>query len=159
MIQDKQTITIAASPEAIWSRITDLEQAYSYEHEKVQITSDDKSFKDGMRFQEKERIGGILAEVDAEIFDVVPNQQYQFKGKAIYHYLGMKIPIEEGGKFSIESAGDQSTLSLEAWGYFPDNLYGKIIEFVAKHILNIPKSLARHNLGELNEFKQALELS
>jgi hypothetical protein len=36
-----------------------------------------------MRFQERERIGGILAEVDAEIFDVVPNHQYQFKGEVV----------------------------------------------------------------------------
>ena len=159
MFSDKHSVIINASAETIWKQITDLESGYAYEHESVEVISADKTFKDGLRFREKERIGGVLAVVEAEVFDVIENRQYCFRGEAQYHHLGLTIPVQEGGRFTIEPVKDQSRLSLEARGELPKTLFGRIVELYATKLLKIDEALARHNVGELTDFKRKIEQS
>jgi len=118
MIQDQQSTLIEAPPEVVWKTISDFENSYVFEHEDVEILSDDKTLRDGLRFTEKERIGGILASVEAEVFDVVPNSRYSFRGHADYHFSGLKIPIEQGGGFpEIPKGADPFTVKIESNGF------------------------------------------
>lgn len=130
MIKDAQSITIEAPPETVWEQITNLEGGYKFEHEEVRVVSDDKRFQDGLRFTEKERIGGILAEVEAANYDVMPNRQYRFRGNAVYHHLGLKTPLEQGETFSLRPDGDATTLTLESWGGSPTRSLGRYQNFM-----------------------------
>jgi len=159
MIKDRQSIIIEATPEVVWRTISDFENSYVFEHENVRILSDNKTLRNGLRFTEKEKIGGILASVEAEVFDVVPNSKYSFKGDAKYHFMGLKIPVKQGGTFEIHAREDHSELTMEVWGQFQNNLLGKLAEFFSKQFLNIEAAVAKHDAGELQDFKRVIENS
>ena len=155
--ETKASLFIKASPEAIWEYASDFEGHWTHGHEGVKVVSEEKDLKDGLVYEEEERIGRLFVETRAEIYDVIPNRQFKWKGRAVYHFLGLTVPIVQGGTFLLEPMEGGTKASHNVWGDFSNTRWGSFIKWFAFNILNIERSVYKQAFGELQEFKDGVE--
>lgn len=163
-IDTTQAIAIHSSPEAIWAQVQDFEGFWERSnpeaHAGTQVLSIPKQpLRNGLQFVQKERVGGITGELEAEVYDVKPNCRFRWRATATYECLGLALTLPEGGTFRIEPSteGDHVCVSHRVYGAFPDTVWGRAIGWILVCLLDADLDAAQHTYVELAYLKEILE--
>ncbi|MGS4947546.1 hypothetical protein ACVDG3_18880 [Meridianimarinicoccus sp. RP-17] len=165
-----QTVDVSAStmidaPRAeIWRVASDFEGAFEDSnpaHRGTTVLSDPKApLRDGLRFRQEEYVGGLRGVLEAELFDVYPQERFGWRAETDYTLWGLPVAtVEEGGIFRIEESreGDGFRVSHRVWGDFPDTFYGRVLSWVSVALLDMETDAERHTRVELEYFERQLE--
>lgn len=161
-VDTTQAVFIDASREAIWQMASDFEGAFEDSnpaHKGTEILSEPKQpFRDSLRFSQKKMVGGITAELDGIVYDLNDKQSFRWKAKTVYHFLGMKIPVDKGGTFRIEETNQNGyRVSHRGYGNFNDSFGGRTLSWLMVSCFGMLQSAAEHTIVELEYFKEKLE--
>lgn len=161
-VDTTQSVIIEADREDIWEIAIDFEGAFENSnpaHRGTEILSEPKQpFRDSLRFYQKEKVGGITAELDGTVYDVNESRSFRWKAKTIYYFLGMEIPVDERGTFRIEETTDKGyRVSHRIYGNFKDTFGGRTLSWLMVSCFGMLQSAAEHTLVELEYFKEQLE--
>ena len=125
------------------------------------MLSDPKApLRDGLRFRQEEYVGGLRGVLEAELFDVYPQERFGWRAETDYTLWGLPVAtVEEGGIFRIEESrqGDGFRVSHRVWGDFPDTFYGRVLSWVSVALLDMESDAERHTRVELEYFERQLE--
>lgn len=161
MLSFTESVTIAASPGVIWTHLVDFERwwvASNPEHIRLEILSPDKSVVEGTQIDFEERVAGVRAVAKGRIVSLHPRVEATWEGRAVYHYLGIRIPIHEGVKWRLAGMGrDLTIISASVWAEFPGGPIGGLLEWHAKKHLDILERDREHMRQELNYLKDVVE--
>jgi hypothetical protein len=165
-----QTVDVSAStmidaPRAeIWRVASDFEGAFEDSnpaHRGTTVLSDPETpLRDGLRFRQEEYVGGLRGVLEAELFDVYPQERFGWRAETDYTLWGLPVAtVEEGGIFRIEESreGDGFRVSHRVWGDFPDTFYGRVLSWVSVALLDMETDAERHTRVELEYFERQLE--
>lgn len=165
-----QTVDVSAStmidaPRAeIWRMASDFEGAFEDSnpaHRGTTVLSTPKTpLRDGLRFRQEEYVGGVRGALDADLFDVYPQERFGWRAETDYTLWGLPIvTVQEGGIFRIEESreGDGFRVSHRVWGDFPDTFYGRVLSWVSVALLDMETDAERHTRVELEYFERQLE--
>jgi hypothetical protein len=161
-VTDESSITIRASPEAIWEFAHKPENwtaSNPTEHYGLQYDSADNLPHQGVSFVQKESVAGMYAELHGRFhYMKVPRLAF-WSGTATYPVLGglMKIRIPEGGVLRLEAVEDGTRFSHNVYMDFPDSWRGKLVLWFFEKRLNGRQALHDHAYRELVFFKENLE--
>lgn len=159
MFEITPEIEIDAPPETVWDYLVDVEEWWvdsNPEHSSLEIVSDDEDLKEGTRIRVREKIAGIPGEAEGEVTEFVPNDHFTWEADAVYRYLGLTFSATEGVKWSVKSE-EKTELSAHVWAEFPDTLFGKVLEWYFKNVLNGVEKDYEHAMEELVYIKEQIE--
>lgn len=160
MFSFTESVTITASPGVIWANLVDLERwwaASSADHIRLEILSEDKSLATGTPVNFEERVAGIRAEAKGRIVWLHAGSAARWEGTALYHWMGLKIPIDEGVEWHIAGLGEMAIVSASVWAYFPKGLWGGMVRWYAMTVLKIERRDREHTRRELEYLKGMVE--
>ncbi len=160
MFSYTESVTIAASPGSIWTQFVDLERwwsASSADHVRVEILSANKRVALGARMDLEEHIGAIRSEAKTRVVSMNEGVGARWEGTAVYHYLGFRIPVEEGVEWHIAGMGELAIVSVRVWVYFPSGLAGRMVEWFATRFLKVEAIREGHSRQELESLKRLIE--
>lgn len=158
-----ESVNIHASAEQIWEFASDFERNWedsNPEHDGTRVLSDPKyPLRDGLRFWQRERVGGIVGELNAELYDVEPNRKFRWYPDVVYKLWGLKLRFPEGGTFRIEptSEPDVVRVSHHVWGDLPDSILIRVLGWLLINLFDIDRAAAQHTRMELEYFKSQIE--
>lgn len=158
-----ESVDIHAPAEQIWEFISDFEGNWedsNPEHDGTLVLSDPKyPLRNGLRFWQRERVGGIVGELNAEIHDVEPNRKFRWDADVVYRLWGLQISFTEGGTFRIEPTSKRETVhvSHRVWGDLPNSIPGRMLSWLLVNFFDIDRAAAHHTLVELEYFKSQIE--
>jgi hypothetical protein len=161
-ITDESSITIHASPEAIWEFAHKPENwtaSNPTEHFGLRYNSPDNLPHQGVEFVQKESVAGMYAELHGRFhYMKVPGLAF-WSGTATYPLLGglLKVRIAEGGVLRLEAVGDDTRFSHNVYMDFPDSWWGRLVLWYFDNRLNGRQALHDHAYRELVFFKANLE--
>ena len=148
----------------IWRFASDFEGAFEDSnpaHRGTTVLSDPKApLRDGLRFRQEEYVGGLRGVLEAELFDVYPQERFGWRAETDYTLWGLPVAtVEEGGIFRSEESrqGDGFRVSHRVWGDFPDTFYGRVLSWVSVALLDMETDAERHTRVELEYFERQLE--
>lgn len=161
MLSFTESVTMGACPDAIWTHLVDLERwwvASNPEHILLEIQAADKSVVEGTEIHFEERVGGVRAVARGRIVSMHPGVEATWEGEAVYHYLGLRIPVNEGVKWRLAAMSrDLTIVSASVWAEFPRGLPGGLLEWHAKRHLKIEERDREHTRRELHYLKDLVE--
>lgn len=164
-VDTTQSVTIDVPAEDIWSMASDLENNWepsNPEHDGTWVIGEPKQpVYDGMRFFQREQVGGVTGELDGVVYDVETNRRFSWRADTIYTLWGLRVQIEEGGTFRIEptTQDDGMLVSHRVYGEFPDTIFGRALGWNLVNVFDMDVAAARHTRVELEYFKAKLENS
>lgn len=157
-------VIIDATRKDIWNYLSDFEGHWEKSnpdiHLGTQVLSTPKQpLRDGLRFYQKEKIGGVVGELNAELYDVNNQHSFRWRADTTYYLLGMSYDIQEGGTVRIESTNQNTGLRLShrVRGTFPDTLAGRLLGWWMLNVFSLREDMTHHTQIELNYFKQIIE--
>lgn len=162
-IDETESVTVRAAAEDVWAFISDFEGNWedsNPEHDGTRVLTDPKRpLRDGLRFWQRERVGGIVGEFEAELYDVEPNRKFRWRGDVTYSVWGANISFPEGGTFRVEPTSDPDAVrvSHRIWGRLPGGPSGRVLSWILVNLFDIDRAAARHTLVELEYFKSHIE--
>lgn len=163
-IDTTQAVEVQAAPETIWAQIQDFEGFWERSNPEVHagtrvLSNPKQPLRNGLRFYQKEQVGGVTGELDAEVYDVEPNRRFRWRTKADYRLLGLRITIPEGGTFRVEpdSKGERVRVSHRVYGEFPDTVWGRSLGWILVSVFDADLDAAQHTRVELMYLKETLE--
>ena len=156
------SIFIKNTPEAIYNYITapaNWSASNPEEHFGLKYIGEDERPKTGTQFHQKEKVGGLYADLRGHFLYVDVPRIGVWRGVATYRFLGglIKYRIPEGGVIKLEKAKDGTKLSHDYYMDFPDTLFGKLVVWYFKKRRNGEKAAYDHGFKELVYFKEQLE--
>lgn len=161
MLSFTESVTIAASPDGIWTHLVDFERwwvASHPDHIGVKFPSGSTSVTMGTEIDFEERVGGIRSVATGRIVSAQPGVEATWEGTAVYSYLGLKFAMETGLKWRLaRMTGELTMVSASAWAVFPDSLAGRLLHWHAKKHLHMLERDRAHMQRELNALKDVVE--
>lgn len=160
MFQFTESIAIASRPDEIWETLADIEKWWppsNPEHISIDVRYDGKPVDAGTEVHFEERIAGIKGKASGSITKWKPGREATWEGAALYRYYGVPVRIREGVSWAVESAGGVSTLSTTVWARFPENLFGRLVEWYSVRVLNVIDRDKEHARRELEYLKSVIE--
>jgi hypothetical protein len=155
-------ITINSTAEAIWDYASDPANwtaSNPEEHFGLRYSSKDKRPGTGVEFHQRESVAGIYADLRGRFLYVERPRIAVWAGTAVYRLLGglVRIRIPEGGVVRAEETTGGMRLSHDVYMDFPNSLWGKLLAWMFKKVLNGPDKVYNHSYKELVFFKEQLE--
>lgn len=160
MFEFTEEVSIRATPESLWSRLSDLESWWlksNPEHIALDIRSPDKQIAVGTEIAFEERVAGITAWAFGTVTSFIPGVAATWEGVANYRHCGFRLAIQEGVTWRIEPNTDNSTLSAHVWARFPPGAFGRFLEGYSTRILHVIEHDRKHARCELEYLKQLIE--
>ena len=160
MFEFTETVSIRATAESVWSRLSDVESWWrksNPEHISLEIGSPDKRVAAGTEIAFEELVAGITARASGTVTSLIPDVAATWEGMANYRYCGFRLAIQEGVTWSIEPDMDSSILSAHVWARFPAGAFGRVLEWNSVHILHIIEHDRKHARCELEYLKRVIE--
>jgi len=163
MLLKKHTeIIIDADPEKIWDYANDPKNwtaSNPEEHRGLKFFNSENRPVTGTEFYQKEYVARIYADLRGQI--LYANRPYvcAWTGVAKYKILGGLINprIPEGGLVKIEKTQKGNKLTHDVFMDFPDTIFGKLMLWFFRKILNGDEAVYNHTNKELIFFKNKLE--
>lgn len=161
-VTDESSITIQASPEAIWEYAHKPENwtaSNPTEHFGLRYDSPDNLPHQGVDFVQKESVAGMYAELHGRFHYMdVPKLAF-WSGTATYPLLGglVQVRIPEGGVLRLQAVEDGTHFSHNVYIDFPDSWWGRLVLWFFEKRLNGRQALHDHAYRELVFFKENLE--
>lgn len=161
LLKVTNTTKVAARPAEAWELLQDFEGVWeesnpAHRGTKV-LTEPKRPLRDGLRWWQREKVGFLTGEFTAELSDVVPTRRFRWRAEAEYRLPGFRIPVRQGGTFEIVPREGGCELRHHIWGKFRQDVWGRALEFIARHFLRERWAMSRHNQQELDYFKRRLE--
>lgn len=161
MLSFTELVTISARPDAVWSRLVELERwwvASNPEHVWLEILSPDKKVVEGTEIRFEERVAGVRAVAEGRVVSLREGVEATWQGRAVYRYLGMKIPIMEVVQWRVASmSADLTILSASVSAEFPRGVLGRVLEWYAKTLTDLEQRDREHTRRELRYLKELVE--
>lgn len=160
MFEFTEAVSIRATAENVWSRLSDLGSWWlesNPEHISLEIGSPDKRVAVGTEIAFKERVAGIKASASGTVISLMPGVAATWEGAAKYRHLGFDLTIHEGVTWRIEPNMSNSTLSAHVWARFPAGAFGRFVEWYSTCILHVIDLDRRHARRELEYLKHLIE--
>jgi len=161
MFEIKAKTVINAPLEKVWEFMKNVKgwwPSSNPQHIDMQILSQDEEIKKGTQIKLKEKIAGVPGEAVGEISDFVDMQKVTWQSRnAVYSLYGVKVVVEEGVTWSLESGENGVELSARVWARFPDTFKGRAMEWVFKNILDGERKDYEHAKKELEYIKDKVE--
>lgn len=161
MLAFTESVTMGACPEAIWTRLVDLERwwvASNPEHILVEIESADKKVVEGTEIHFEERVAGVRAVARGRIVSMHPGVEAAWEGEAVFHYPGLRVLVNEGVKWRLAAVSrDLTIVSANVWAEFPSGLLGGVLEWHAKRLRKMEEREREHTRRELHYLKEWVE--
>ena len=155
------TIRIAASPEIVWEYLVDIEEWWvksNPEHESLEILSTTDRIAEGTHIEVRERIAGVPGVARGEITELVPEQRITWEAPgARYRYFSIPLHVSEGVTWEVSPDDGGSELTARVWASFPDSLWGRVVEWSFKHVVDGVERDYEHAMRELEYVKRAVE--
>ncbi|OFB37031.1 hypothetical protein BA059_21030 [Mycolicibacterium sp. (ex Dasyatis americana)] len=162
MFEFTETITIDASPSAVWDVMIDLEDWWppsNPEHESLERL-DDRGIEVGAQIRIREKVAGIPCVADGEITRVDPMSAVTWEARAQYKWWGVPVPIGEGVTWRIQPGDQDATqVSAHVWATYPRGLFGRFVGFVFTRLLDGIEKDREHARTELRYLKRVIEAS
>jgi uncharacterized protein YndB with AHSA1/START domain len=154
-----ESVVIAATPQRVWEHLTNFRnyESAEYGHGPVRLLTDDPAIHPGLEWEETEKIGPTHSVFHGKVIDVADGRGYTWEGTAKYSVLGPSVTIRQGGTFTIEPQGSETRLAHRVWTEFPETMRGRIAEWAADHVLNMPAVATRYIRAQLEHFKKNIE--
>lgn len=152
MFEFTEAVSIGATAESVWSRLSDLESWWlpSYpEHIVLDIRSPGKRVAVGTEIAFEECVAGIKASATGAVTSLIPGVAATWEGAAKYRHLGLELTVQEGVTWRIEPKMGGSTLSAHVWARFPAGAFGRFLEWYSTRILHSLTDLCRITAGLL----------
>lgn len=155
-------IIIKNTPETIYKFITDPANwtaSNPKEHFGLKYFSEDGRPRTGAKFYQREKVGGLYADLHGYFLYVDVPKIGVWRGVATYKLLGglIRYRIPEGGIIKLEKTSGGTKLSHNYYMDFPDTLIGKLVLWYFKNRRNGEKAAYDHGYKELIHFKEQLE--
>lgn len=153
-------VHVHVEQERAWNYLPRVEQWWlpsNPEHESLQILSEDKRMREGLRIRIQERIAGIPGIAEGTISQIEPGKSVTWQAQAIYRLWLIRVPVQEGVTWAVQPVGEGCELSAEVWAEFPHSFSGKSWAWIFVHLLNGAQKDYDHALYELNYLKEQLE--
>lgn len=160
MFEFTEAVSIRATAENAWSRLSDLESWWlesNPEHISLEIGSPGKRFAVGTEIAFTERVAGIKASASGTVISLMPGVAATWEGVANYRYFGFDLAIQEGVTWSIEANMGSSTLSAHVSARFPAGAFGRFFEWYSVRILHVIERDRQHARCELVYLKHLIE--
>lgn len=160
MFEFTEIVSIRATAEDVWSRLSDLESWWlksNPEHIALDVRSPDKRVAVGTEIAFEERVAGITACASGTVISLIPGVAATWEGAANYRYCGFDLAIQEGVTWRIEPNMGSSTLSAHVWARFPAGAFGRFLEWYSLRILHIIERDRKHARCELEYLKHLIE--
>jgi len=155
------SIRIAAPPEAVWESLVDVEEwwaASNPEHEPPDILTSTDRIEGGTRIEVRERIAGIPSVARGEITELVSEQRIPWEApEARYRHVGLPLHVPEGATWEASPNDGETELTARVWALFPASLWGSVVEWSFKHVLDGVEGDYEHAMCELEYVKRAVE--
>jgi hypothetical protein len=161
-VTDESSITIQASPEAIWQYAHQPENwtaSNPLEHFGLHYDSPDNLPHQGTEFVQKESVAGQYAELHGRFHYMNAPRLAFWSGTATYPLLGglLKVRLPEGGVLQLQPVEDGTRFSHRVYMDFPDSWLGKLLLWFFETRLKGRQALHDHAYRELVFFKKELE--
>lgn len=161
-IRQHAEITIKATAEEIWDYANDSNHwtaSNPKEHLGLIIYTSDGRARKGAEFYQKESVAGIVADLHGRFLHFERPKFAVWEGIATYKVLGglFGLSVLEGGTIRLEKDGEGVRMSHDMFIDFPDTLFGRLVFWVFKNILNGKEAVYNHGYRELTYFKKQLE--
>ena len=156
-----ESIVIRAPIKVVWDFTTNLKnwKDSNPDHLGTVVLSERRDFHSGLRFRDREKVGGYLGEKLGRFYDVVPGRSWKWECDARYkNSLGWTlIRIQEGGVFSLKPTKEGVLVSHTVYGKFPSSAYGRFLNWLFHGLLNGGEDVRKHTKIELVFFKKEIE--
>lgn len=165
MFSFTESISIEASPDAVWQTMIDLNWWWppsNPEHESVERLDPGLGLEVGTRLRIREKIAGIPGEALGEIAELQPGARVTWESpSAVYRWHGIPVTMGEGVTWTLDPMGPGATrrLSAHVWASFPAGTRGKLLEVVFTRLLGGVAKDRAHTRTELRFLKKAIEES
>ncbi len=160
MFELTESVSIQASPAAVWTVLADVERWWppsNPEHVRIDVHAADKRIEVGTPVSFEERVAGIAGRAQGTITRCLPGIEVTWEGTARYRYAAVRFRVQEGVSWRIADAGGGSTLSAHVWAQFPPGFLGWLLEWTAKRLLRVVERDREHARTELAYLKETVE--
>jgi hypothetical protein len=121
------------------------------------VGADDGAIGVGTPVVFEERVAGIPARAEGTITRWVPGTEARWEGTARYRYWGIHFDVREGVSWRIEAQDEEAKLAAHVWAVFPSSLFGRLLEWYAKQVLDVVARDREHARYELTYLKGVIE--
>lgn len=162
LIKKHTEIVIENTPEKVWDYANDPKNwtaSNPEEHRGLKFFNPKNRPETGTEFYQKEYVAGIYADLRGQILYADRPYVCVWTGAAKYKVLGglIKPRIPLSGLMKIERQKDGSRLTHDVSIDFPDTIFGKLMLWFFKNILDGDEAVRDHTYKELVFFKDKLE--
>lgn len=158
MFEFTESIDIDAGRDAVWRRMAHLDRWWlksNPEHDELEHL-DDPPLRKGSRLRIKERIAGIPGTAVGSITRFEPGEVVTWEAPgAQYRLAGVRITIDEGVRWRIESRSGATRVSATVWARFPGR-GGGFVELGFRLVRGVEKD-REHTRTELKYLKHSIE--
>lgn len=161
MFEFTESVEIRANPKEVWQHLSALERWWlpsNPEHISLEVRSTDGTIRPGTKIAFQERIAGIKGSAVGTVTRWNPEKEAACEGTAIYGHMGLHFPVREGVSWQVEDVHPEtSVLSARVWAQFPSSLFGRVVEWYSRKVLNVVDRDRQHARRELTYLKQWIE--
>lgn len=161
-ITAQTSITIRAPAEVVWgyaSRPANWTASNPSEHFGLQFSSPDNLPHEGVEFDQRESVAGIVADLHGRFHFMDRPRLAFWTGVATYRLAGglLRVRVPEGGVMRLEETQGGVRMAHDVFMQIPDSLWGALCRWFFEKWLDGPRAVYDHTYRELVYFKQKLE--
>ncbi|MES1942677.1 hypothetical protein PC39_01080 [Salinisphaera sp. PC39] len=161
LVDTTASVTIDAPRERVWRDLQDFEgrwESSNPEHDGIWVlTSPKRPLRDGLRFLQRESVGGVTGMLHGRIYDVRPPRRFSWRARTRYTFFGLPMDVREGGSVVLAPAAGSVVLSHRVWAHSGPSLTDRILAAVAAWCMDLEADARQHTLVELAYFRDSIE--
>lgn len=147
--------------ESLWTVLSDVEDWWpksNPDHVELEVLSEDKPMEEGTAIRIEEYVAGFRGRGEGHVVRYEPPERVVWESPALtYRFLGLSVTVEEGVEWRLARLERGVVLGAHVWAVFPDTLWGRLAEFVAKRLMNGLQKDCEHAMEELRYLRGRLE--
>ena len=160
MFEFTESVRVDAPPGKVWKLLADVERWWppsNPEHIRIDVLGRSKVIEVGTNINFEERVAGVKGKASGTITRFIPEAEATWEGVAEYRYFGLRFQVHEGVSWYVDKDGEASRLSARVWAKFSSGMFGRLLEWYAKTLLNVIARDREHARCELVYLRNTIE--